>query len=372
MSITLIEDTEEGLEQGTQQASLNLQPDTLRLDDGARASQVKAPTGCRNTGVHHVGLYAKDPAASAEFYKDVFGMEIVGGSEPGHPFGATAFLSSRPDEESHEVALFANPALAHVAFKVSSLAELRSLHAHVAERNIKIKFAVDHHVSFAFYFADPDGNMIEVYWPTGVQSDGLQPYMEPLDLAQPDEVLLRNIAPKPAEVVADGMSANGTEIESWRSQVKYVPDGTGPTYKSPIDQVAFLLTGEQTGGAFFMADVTVPPGGGTPPHIHGREEETFYLQQGTLTVQVGDKTLTASPGDLVQLPRGIVHCFQNTGNVDAKFLVMAAPAGLEKFFEEAFYPAADWPDVMPPMNDAFMARLLTAAAKCGLTFLPPA
>jgi quercetin dioxygenase-like cupin family protein len=121
-----------------------------------------------------------------------------------------------------------------------------------------------------------------------------------------------------------------------------------------------------------MAEATVPPGSGNPPHIHDREEETFYLEQGTLTVQVGDKTLHASPGDVVKLPRGLVHCFQNNGDVDAKFLFVAAPAGLESFFDEAFYPAADWPDTMPPMNDEFMARLVTAAAKCGLSFLPPA
>src|SRR5690349_1588295 len=96
-------------------------------------------SGCRNTGVHHVGLHASDPAASAEFYRDVLGMQIVGGSSPGNPIGATAFLSSRPDEESHEIALFANPAFAHVAFKVSSLAELRSVHARLVERNIPIK-----------------------------------------------------------------------------------------------------------------------------------------------------------------------------------------------------------------------------------------
>ena len=129
----------------------------------------QAPTsGCHNTGVHHVGLHASNPPASAEFYRDVLGMEIVGGSSPEHPIGATAFLSSRPDEESHEIALFANPAFAHVAFKVSSLAELRSVHARVVERNIPIKFLSNHGVSFAFYFDDPDGNMIEVYWPQGI------------------------------------------------------------------------------------------------------------------------------------------------------------------------------------------------------------
>src|SRR3954468_557674 len=80
-------------------------------------------SGCQNTGIRHVGLYASNPAASAEFYCDVLGMKIVGGSSPDHPIGATAFLSSRPDEESHEIALFNHPAVAHIAFKVSSLAD---------------------------------------------------------------------------------------------------------------------------------------------------------------------------------------------------------------------------------------------------------
>jgi quercetin dioxygenase-like cupin family protein len=152
---------------------------------------------------------------------------------------------------------------------------------------------------------------------------------------------------------------------------QFVPAGTGPLYRSPVDQIRFLITGEQTGGAFFMAEVSVPPGGGNPPHIHHREEETFYMQQGTLTVQVGGETVTASAGDFVCLQRGVAHCFQNTGSVDARFLLVAAPAGLEKFFEEAFYPVADCPDA-PPMTEAFLGRVLTAASKCGLEFLPPA
>jgi catechol-2,3-dioxygenase len=155
----------------------------------AKEASMTSQTGCQNTGIHHVGLRATNPASSAEFYRDVLGMEIVGGSTPDHPLGATAFLSSRPDEESHEIALFADPAFAHVAFKVSSLAELRSFHARVVERDIPIKFAFNHRASFAFYFDDPDGNMIEVYWPTGDLSRR-QPQAEPLDLSQPDEVLL--------------------------------------------------------------------------------------------------------------------------------------------------------------------------------------
>ena len=121
----------------------------------------------------------------------------MAGARPDHPLGASAFLSSRPDEESHDLALFANPDLAHTAFKVSSLAEFRSFHARVVEKNIPIKFVFNHRVSFAFYFDDPDGNMIEVYWSTGDLSQR-QPYAEPLDLSQPDEVLLEHLARGPA------------------------------------------------------------------------------------------------------------------------------------------------------------------------------
>src|SRR5262245_23548439 len=121
---------------------------------------------CRNTGIHHVGLHAKDLAASAAFYRDILDMQLVGGSGPEHPLGASAFLPSRPDEESHEIALFANATFAHIAFKASSLVEFRLLHARVVNRTIPIKFVFNHGVSFSFYFDDPDGHMIEVYWPT--------------------------------------------------------------------------------------------------------------------------------------------------------------------------------------------------------------
>ena len=157
-----------------------------------------------------------------------------------------------------------------------------------------------------------------------------------------------------------------------QTSVTYLPAGTGRAYRSPIDDITFLITGEQTGGAYFMAAVSVRPGGANPPHIHHREEESLYLQQGTLTVQVGGETLTASAGDFICLPRGVAHCFQNTGNVDTKILLVARPAGLEKFFEEAFYPAGDPSVEPPPMTEAFLARLLAAAPKCGLEFLPPA
>src|SRR5258708_28260470 len=162
----------------------------------AKEASMRKQAGRQNPGIRHVGLRARNPEASAEFYRDVLVMEIVGGSMPDHPLGATAFLSSRPDEESHEIALFANPVFAHIAFKVSSLAEFRSFHARVVEKNIPIKCVFNHLMSFAFYFDDPDGNMIEVYWPTGDLS-WRQPSVEPLDLSQPDEALIETITATP-------------------------------------------------------------------------------------------------------------------------------------------------------------------------------
>ena len=50
-------------------------------------------------GLCHVGMYARNPASLAAFYRDVMGLQVVGGSDASHPFGATAFLSSRPGEE---------------------------------------------------------------------------------------------------------------------------------------------------------------------------------------------------------------------------------------------------------------------------------
>src|SRR6516165_10385480 len=215
----------EDLKQTMQRVGDTDPTDTLFLNEAEWNSPKAASMGCRNTGIHHVGLRATNPAASAEFYRDVLGMQIVGGSAADHPIGATAFLSSRPDEESHEIALFANPAFAHVAFKVSSLAELRSFYARVVERNIPIKFLANHGVSFAFYFHDPDGNMIEVYWPTGELSRSLQPQMEPLDLSEPDAGLLEKIAAKRAQPVSAARGTNGTATVSQRNQFKYVPAG---------------------------------------------------------------------------------------------------------------------------------------------------
>ena len=155
-----------------------------------------------------------------------------------------------------------------------------------------------------------------------------------------------------------------------QNRIHHVTAGSGPAYWGPGDQIRFILTGAETGGAFFLADVTVPPGGGPPPHVHDREDETFYVLQGAMTARVGDQTLCASQGDCVHLPRGIVHSFRNTGKESARMLVTATPAGIEQYFAEAFYPAVEGEEP-PPVTPELIGRLMAAAASHGQTILPP-
>ena len=142
-------------------------------------------------GLCHVGMYARNPAALAEFYCDVMGMQVVGGSHENHPLGPTAFLSSRPGEEAHEIAMFSNPELAHRAFKVASLAALKRFYNKIVGLGIPIKFQMNHGISLAFYFHDPEGNMIEVYWRTGFEHP--QPTAQQIDLSKTEEDLLAKL-----------------------------------------------------------------------------------------------------------------------------------------------------------------------------------
>jgi quercetin dioxygenase-like cupin family protein len=156
------------------------------------------------------------------------------------------------------------------------------------------------------------------------------------------------------------------------TQAKYVPAGTGAAYWGPGELMTFLITNEESGGAIFMSEISVAPGGGTAPHIHHHEDEAFRLLEGTLTIQVGGDTITASAGDFAFLPRGIAHSFKNAGDRDAKALVLITPAGLEGFFREVFELATDRSALPPPASKEMMDRARAAAPRYGLELLPPA
>ena len=63
------------------------------------------------------------------------------------------------------------------------------------------------------------------------------------------------------------------------------------------DVYRFLATGEDTNDRCALWEALVPPGGGPPPHVHGREEEGFYVSEGEITFTVkgdGERVVPAA------------------------------------------------------------------------------
>jgi catechol-2,3-dioxygenase len=140
-------------------------------------------------GVRHVGLSARDPGALAEFYRDVLGLRVV--QTDTAALGANVFLSSHPADAVVDLVFFANSTYQHTAFEVGSLADLRAFHQRVTGRGVPVKLALNHGVSLSFYFEDPEGHVIEVYWPTGVAT--IPRHGEPIDLTRSEEALRREV-----------------------------------------------------------------------------------------------------------------------------------------------------------------------------------
>jgi len=138
------------------------------------------------------------------------------------------------------------------------------------------------------------------------------------------------------------------------------------------DVYRFLATGEDTNGRYALWEAIVPPGGGPPPHVHSREEEGFYVLEGEITLQVGDKRLVAGPGMFANMPVGTPHSFKNESNKPAKMLISVAPAGLERMFMEVGVALAEGATTaLPPTKDE-IEKLLVIAPRYGIEIKLPA
>jgi quercetin dioxygenase-like cupin family protein len=134
-----------------------------------------------------------------------------------------------------------------------------------------------------------------------------------------------------------------------------------------------LASGAETGETFSLAQVTQPAGTATPLHLHTREAEAFYLLDGDLTYRAGKQTYQLSPGSFIYLPAGIPHAFRVTGTSPARFLAIAAPAGLMDLYDEIGHPARQ--RQLPPPDEeqlkADISRWLEAAPRYGIQVLGP-
>lgn len=147
--------------------------------------------------------------------------------------------------------------------------------------------------------------------------------------------------------------------------------GQGQAYSAVGDVYRFLATGEQTAGAYALAEARVPPGGGPPPHIHHREDESFFILEGEITFLLGEQRVVAKPGSFIQGPRGIPHAFKNEGNSAARMLILAVPAGFETFLTAFARPLPSFDSPPLPVTPEELGQLMQMAPKFGITLLPP-
>lgn len=145
---------------------------------------------------------------------------------------------------------------------------------------------------------------------------------------------------------------------------KLVPAGTGTTWRIlGGDVITCKVSGEQTAGEFALFETTTPPQAGSPPHVHHREDETFYVIAGVFEFYVSGQTIRAEKGSVVLAPRNIPHFFKNVSEEPGKLIILAQPAGIEKFFAE--FAQFD-PDVHPDLD-----KVKTVANKYGIEILLP-
>ncbi len=88
-------------------------------------------------------------------------------------------------------------------------------------------------------------------------------------------------------------------------------------------------------GAFALNEVVlVPDAPPVPLHTHANEEESIYVLEGELNLEVGDRTVKGSPGSFVLVPRGTAHTLSLVGTQSAKALLIFSPAAIQGLFEE--------------------------------------
>src|SRR4028118_1467044 len=111
--------------------------------------------------------------------------------------------------------------------------------------------------------------------------------------------------------------------------------------------ITFLASAQDTGGQWSLLEYTAPPQfKGPAPHWHRQTTEAFYIVEGQLCMQIGERVFEAQPGSFVLVAPGEPHVWSNPQTAPCKFLVFVSPSGLENYFEEVaklMQTEATWP-----------------------------
>jgi quercetin dioxygenase-like cupin family protein len=131
--------------------------------------------------------------------------------------------------------------------------------------------------------------------------------------------------------------------------------------------IRFLVEGKDSAGMLAVFEFGVPAGVKIAvAHSHDGYEETIYGLQGVLTWTVEGAPTDLGPGEALFIPRGVVHHFINTRDIDAKALAIVTPGvlGLDFFREVA--AVLDAASGGPPD----LAAIATVMRRHGLTPAP--
>lgn len=123
-------------------------------------------------------------------------------------------------------------------------------------------------------------------------------------------------------------------------------------------------TDAQTGGALGLIEQVIAPGFASPYHVHHKEDESFYVLEGTMRFYSEGCAWDAGAGGFAFLPRDIPHGFRVMGDTPARVLLLMTPGGFEGFVAELSEPS-------PPAGPPDMGHLMRVAEKYGIDILGP-
>lgn len=142
-----------------------------------------------------------------------------------------------------------------------------------------------------------------------------------------------------------------------------------PTPSDPIRvgaiSVRFVLDAETSGGSATAFECEVPANAVmSAAHSHDGFEETNYGLAGVTTFTIDGERRELPAGEVVFIPRGAVHAFENRHDGDAKFLAVVTPGALgPDYFKEiaAVLDAAGGPPDPAAIGEVMRRHGLTPA-----------
>src|SRR5205085_2938951 len=91
-----------------------------------------------------------------------------------------------------------------------------------------------------------------------------------------------------------------------------------------------------------------------PLHVHHRDDEAWYVLEGTLGFRLDDDEVTVAAGGAALAARGTAHTFWNAGSVPARYLLVMTP-GIARLVQALHEPGADVPALFAAHDSELLA-----------------